>query len=231
MESSFRFRQFEVRNGKSALKVGTDAVLLGAAMTLLSGDRELLDIGTGTGVIALMAAQRCGGRITGIDIDALSSEEAEENFKTSPWADRLRAENVPLSDFHPDRVYDVIFSNPPYYDNSLKNPGERESIARHTGALSIGDICSFASDRLAEDGRLSIIYPSESERMLVRTAASFGLFPFRIIRIRTTETKPFRRVIAEFGRCRGMCAEESLTLQRGGRRTEEYRKLTEDFYL
>lgn len=231
MENSFRFKQFEVSNGKSALKVGTDAVLLGAAMTLRPCDRTLLDIGTGTGVIALMAAQRCQGRITGIDIDAPSVEEAAGNFAASPWAERLRAERISLAEFHPAGRYDVIFSNPPYYDNSLKNPGVRESLARHVESLSPGDIFSFASEWLERDGRLSLISPAESEKSLLRTAASFGLHPFRLLRIRTVGGKPCRRVISEFGRERVECAEESLVLQDGNRRTDAYRKLTEDFYL
>lgn len=234
MESSFKFKRFEVENRKSALKVGTDAVLLGAAMTLRESDRFLLDIGTGTGVIALMAAQRLESSrlsIEAIDIDGASAEEAAQNFAASPWSGSLRAENTALSDYAPDRRFDCIFSNPPYYDNSLRNPDEREAVARHTESLSFTDICAFASEHLTGDGRLSLILPAESEKSLMRTASSFGLFPFRVLRIRTTTAKPFKRLIAEFSRIRGAVAEEVLVLMDAGARSPEYSKLTESFYL
>lgn len=234
MESSFKFKRFEIENRKSALKVGTDAVLLGAAMTLRETDRFLLDIGTGTGVIALMAAQRLESSrfsIEAIDIDADSAEEASRNFAASPWAGSLRAENTALFDYSPDRRFDCIFSNPPYYDNSLRNPDEREALARHTESLSFTDICAFASEHLTGEGRLSLILPAESEKALMRTAASFGLFPFRLLRVRTTPAKPFKRLVAEFSRSRGTVAEEVLVLMDAGTRSRDYSKLTESFYL
>ena len=234
MESSFKFKRFEVSNLKSALKVGTDAVLLGSAMTLRETDRFLLDIGTGTGVIALMAAQRLESSrpfIEAIDIDGASAEEAAQNFAASPWPDCLLAVRTPLSGYVPDKSFHCIFSNPPYYDNSLRNPDEREAVARHTGSLSPVDICSFASEHLNPGGRLSLILPAESEKTLMRTAASFSLFPFRIIRVRTTPAKPFKRLIAEFSRSRGAVAEEELVLMDAGARSPQYSKLTESFYL
>lgn len=235
-EEVFRFRRFNVRNCASALKLGTDAVLLGAAMTLKPTDRRLLDIGTGTGVIALMAAQRLSdlgsdAAIDGIDIDAPSAEEAAANFVGSPWSGMLHAECVSLQDYRPSAGFDLIFSNPPFYDNSLQNPDHRESVARHTEALSYRDICAFASGQLREDGRLALILPSEVETSLLRTAASFGLFPFRIIHIRTTARKAPRRIITEFSRTRNECLREELVLQDGPIRTAEYNKLTENFYL
>lgn len=231
-ESTFRFRQFEVRNRDSALKVGTDAVLLGAAMTIFPSDRTALDIGTGTGVIALMAAQRSGDcKITGIDIDQASADEAAVNFKNSSWADRLTAICTPLSGFKPEDKFDLIFSNPPYYDSSLENPDRREAAARHTGSLSHRDILAFAADNLTAAGRLSLILPSESLHSLRRCAVSFGLHPFRLLHISTTPNKPPRRVIAEFSTMKSVEKEDFLTLSTAGEKTAEYRLLTQDFYL
>lgn len=227
----FRFKRFSVRQDQSALKVGTDAVLLGAAMTILPTDRRMLDIGTGTGVIALMAAQRSSAFIDAIDIDGPSAEEAALNFAASPWPERLRSAQKDLNSFDPDAQYDLIFSNPPYFENSLKNPDSRESDARHTDQLSYRDICAFASGHLSAGGRLSLILPSETERTLLRTAASFGLYPFKILRIKTTAAKPPKRIIAEFSRSRATLSEEELTLQDGQPRSRGYSELTEDFYL
>ena len=284
----FRFRQFSVINERSALKLGTDAVLLGSAMTLplpsddtfavkssTSGNTltpaflpgpQCLDIGTGTGVIALMLAQRCPrARILGIDIDLPSFEEAADNFARSPWPDRLTAAHLSLEqldtrlDVSLARAataegegcpqFDLIFSNPPYYDTSLLNPDSREAEARHSCSLSYRDILRFAARRLSPHGTLSLILPAQSESELLRFAASCGLNLFRIVRIRTTPKKPFRRIIAEFSlspaaaQCpfeeqfslpSGLCqspVQEELTLQDGKCRSRQYEELTREFYL
>ena len=231
----FRFKHFTIQNDRAALKVGTDAVLLGAAMSLNCKDgARLLDVGTGTGVIALMAAQRCqSAQIEAIDIDGPSIEEATENFARSPWAERLHAVCIALQDYHPETIFDHIFSNPPFYDNSLINPDSREAAARHTGELSYRDILAFASAHLAADGKLSLILPADLNRELTRCAASFSLMPFRILEVRTTASKPPRRIIAEFSRpqTRQHTVREELILQNGAERTKQYKELTKDFYL
>lgn len=228
--SEFRFKQFSVRQDCSALKVGTDAVLLGSMMTIDGSVRRALDIGTGTGVIALMAAQRLAAqgirdfRITGIDIDGPSAVEAEENFSRSPWAASLQAEHLPLRET-PDGSWDLIFSNPPYYDSSLRNPDPRKADARHSTELDFAQILEYASRNLTDCGRLAMVIPSEVEAGLFRTARSFGLFPQRIIRIRTTPVKPPRRIIVEFVPRRCECSETTLTI---GAETEVF---TKNFYL
>lgn len=227
----FRFKQFEVTNNRSAMKVNTDGVLLGAAMTIGPEVRHMLDIGTGTGTIALMAAQRCSSaEIDAIDIDPPSAEEAAANFAASPWSGRLHAHLCPLSGFSPGCSYDLIFSNPPYYDNSLTNPDRRESEARHSLSLSYRDILVFAAEHLSEEGSLSMILPADCEKALLREAAGRGLYPFRIISIRTTPAKQTSRIIAEFGRSRLEIARESLVIQEKGRYTQEYISLTGPFY-
>ena len=241
MAGSFRFKRFTIRNDKAALKVGTDAVLLGAAMTVSPDDSTILDIGTGTGVIALMVAQRLIGeaphqkiaetQVFAIDIDGPSAEEAAENFTDSPWASALTAIHTSLAGFKPERKFDCIFSNPPFYDNSLRNPDAREATARHTESLSYREIFAFSAEWLAPAGRLSLILPADQEVAILRTAASFGLYPFRIIRIKGAARKPVKRIILEFSQTRGRVAEESLTLQDGPSRSAQYAELTKEFYL
>lgn len=140
--SVFRFKKFDVVNERSAMKVNTDAVLLGAATEVTPNDRDVLDIGTGTGVVALMIAQRLSEvsgnyHVQGIDIDAPSAEEASLNFRNSLWSGRLEAVHTSLGSFISDRCYDLIISNPPYYDNSLQAPDKRRNAARHTGATDV----------------------------------------------------------------------------------------------
>lgn len=206
----FRFKRFSVVQDNSALKVGTDAVMLGALMSVRPSDRRLLDVGTGTGVIALMAAQRLSScaapsgedfGIVGIDIDAASAEEAALNFAASPWSENLSSLHCGLRDFcvSPGSL-DLIFSNPPYYDSSLENPDLRLASARHTGTLSYRDIFEFATSALSPDGRVALILPFEEKTRLLRTAASFGFRPFRLVHLRTSLRKPPRRLVAEFSR-------------------------------
>ena len=269
--STFRFKRFEVVNERSAMKVNTDGVLLGAAMTIRPEDRCMLDIGTGTGTIALMAAQRAFGgetpgqarnggedlrgnggedtreecgviRIDAVDIDEPSATEAAKNFANSPWAECLHAHNMSLDAFAATdqmeghalvQKYDLIFSNPPYFEDSLTAPDERKSTARHTSeGLSYRDIFEFAKERLTGDGRVSLVLPADQEATLCRYARMCGLHLFRILRVRTVPRKAPSRMIAEFSRHRCEAVkEELLTIQNEGQYTLEYLSLTHDFYL
>ena len=232
------------------MKVNTDGVLLGAAMTIRPEDRCMLDIGTGTGTIALMAAQRAfggelpgqAGRIDAIDIDEPSATEAAMNFANSPWSESLHAHNLSLDAFtaldKKDGLpavqrYDLIFSNPPYFEDSLTAPDERKSTARHTSdGLSYRDIFEFAKERLTDSGRVSLVLPADQEAALCRYARMCGLHLFRILRVRTVPRKAPSRMIAEFSRHRcETVKEELLTIQNEGQYTQEYLSLTHDFYM
>ena len=249
--STFRFKRFDVVNERSAMKVNTDGVLLGVAMTIRPEDRRLLDIGTGTGTIALMAAQRLAGIpghagndgghagkgivIDAIDIDEPSASEAAENFRNSPWGDMLHAHHASLDEFASGLrdSYDLIFSNPPYFEDSLTAPDERKSTARHTSeGLSYRDIFDFASTRLSEQGRVSLVLPADQEIAVCRYARMSGLHLYRILRIRTVPRKTPTRMIVEFSRQRTETLEDKvLTIQNEGQYTQEYLSLTKDFYL
>ncbi len=242
----FNFKRFAVVNERSAMKVNTDGVLLGAAMTIKPSDSAMLDVGTGTGTIALMAAQRAcmchdeldsasfDVKIDAIDIDGASAEEAGMNFMNSPWKGNLHVHNLSLQEFAGttgDR-YDLIFSNPPYFEDSLLAPEERRCNARHAVGLSYRELMEFAAERLTERGRLSIVLPADQESALTRCARMNGLYLFRIMRVRTVPRKAPGRIVAEFSRER--CAEPEdfvLTIQDEGKYTQEYLSLTHDFYL
>ena len=249
---TFRFKKFEVVNEKSAMKVNTDGVLLGASMTIKPSDRNFLDIGTGTGTIALMAAQRfselsdaqsgspdgldISPNFCAIDIDEASATEAMINFDNSPWSESLVAHHSSLDEFGTSdhvREYDLIFSNPPYFEESLNAPELRRNNARHTSTgLSYREILDFAASHLSECGRVAFVLPAETESSLCRHARMSGLHLFRIVRIKTVPRKAPSRIIAEFSRGRAdAVAEETLIIQDEGKYTEEYLSLMHEFYI
>jgi len=244
--SSFKFKRFEVVNERSSMKVNTDGVLIGAATTIDGTPTNVLDIGTGTGTIALMLAQRLSDanakpNIVGIDIDRLSAEEAKTNFEASPWRDNLSAIHSSLNEYSNSierGSLDLIVSNPPYFDDSLTAPEQRRNAARHASVIaeegcSLGwnNLLEFAKDYLCENGHLSVILPADQEKALLRYGRTCGLYPFRILRIRTTENKPIKRIIVEFSFDRIEPKEETLVMMEKGKHTDEYISLVSDFYL
>lgn len=243
MGSSFDFKQFSVRNEGTGLKVGTDGVLLGALADVQRAEPvfscaddakkpRILDVGTGTGIIALMLAQRCPeAEIIGIDIDQKSP--AAENFHNSPWSDRLQFVPKSLVDFMDSDpgIFDMIVSNPPYFENSLTCPDPDRSVARHTDSLSYREVITFANDFLAPQGTLSLVLPKGEEQHCTRFAASFGLYPCRVWNIKTTPSKAASRIIMDLAKDRKRPEIKELTLQDRNEYTPEYKELTKEFYL
>lgn len=214
------------------MKVGTDGVLLGAWVNVSGEETRILDIGTGTGVIALMLAQRHpSARITGMDIDRDSVEEASANFANSRWSDRLDALLADFRCYLPDVKYDLVVSNPPYFINSLKAPDERRTTARHNDTLSHNDIISGASGLLAENGRLAVVLPAEEGIAFIDLAERQGMYLNRICRVRTKPSAPVRRLLMELSRKEVSPLEEDITIHSGNEFTDEYKALTRDFYL
>lgn len=246
----FRFKLFSVKDDVSAMKVGTDAVMLGGVMTLSSEDRTLLDVGTGSGIISLMVAQRLSVMksdvqyffIDAIDVDSGAAAEAAENFSASKWGGCLRSIHSSLEDYSELLrgrdfglvcKYDVIFSNPPYFDFSLQSPDARRAAARNSDVgLSYREIIDFAVEFLSDRGRLSLVLPSSVEGDLIGYAYSRGLFPFRIVRVRSVARKAPVRIIAEFSFAHNDSPEELLlTINGEGGYTSEYTEFVRDFYL
>lgn len=234
------------------MKVNTDGVLLGAVVPVCNGDCRVLDIGTGTGVIALMLAQRLTAdteqasrmrplRILGIDIDPDAAAEAAENFASSEWAESLTSEGISLESLEvrlagvASEVFDIIVSNPPYYDSSLTNPDGKKAVARHTdlpqGSLSYREVMEFAARHLSATGRLSVVLPSDQEFAARRYARMCGLHLSHLLRVRTVERKQPKRFIATFVTVPCECRTQMLTIMEKGKYTDEYISLVKDFYL
>ena len=242
----FRFKQFTVWHDRCAMKVGTDGVLLGAwagqerlGETQVNHPRNILDIGTGSGLIALMLAQRFPkARITGIDCDRDAAMQARENFAGSPWSGRLRAIHTSLQNYchGPEAAserFGLIVSNPPFYDNTLTNPDSRRCTARHTGGLPHDELLLLSAGLLTGSGVFSLIVPSESERSILRLADRSRLHLHRLTRVYSKPSSRPRRILASFGRQQlPQPLEYSLTLtDTDGTRSPEHIRLTRDFYL
>lgn len=227
---SFCFKQFSVRNDLSAMKVGTDGVLLGAWSTTKPG--RILDVGTGTGVIALMMAQReSSSEIVAVDIDSPSIEEASVNFAQSPWSDRLSAVRCDFRTM--DGSFDMIVSNPPYFVDSLKSANARRNDARHTDSLSQDELISGVVRMLAPAGLFAAVLPYDEGRQFVMKAESAGLKLSRRCAVSTKEGKAPSRLLLEFSLvCDNAPVEEKLSIHGSdGGWSEGYISLTRDFYL
>ena len=231
----FRFKHFEVSHGKGSMKVGVDAVLLGSWAPGCSG--KILDVGTGCGVIALILAFRFPeANIIGIDIDALSIEEASLNFHNSPWKDRLSAEIslFPSQVLKKGEKFDLIVSNPPYFDSGIKTPSTRRERARHQETLSVFSLLENSRGLLNEDGVLSVIFPYEFYEKTIQAGLENGLTAKRICFVRDNEKRKIKRVMVDF------CLKETFTanpvinhlsLFEDGSPTKEYHELCHDLYL
>jgi len=230
----FNFKQFTVSHEKSAFKVGTDGVLLGAIADV-AGRKNILDIGTGTGLISLMIAQRCDAEIYAIEPDQQSYTEASENVNKSKWSSRIKVViSADLQNYFPEEMkFDLIVSNPPYFSDSLKNPDPRKSAARHNDTLTTSELLSGVARMLATEGIFQVIMPYAEGNLLIAEASQFGLYCSDILKIKPLPTSEIRRLILTFSRERIKASERFLTIERGPRHdfTEEYINLTKDFYL
>ena len=178
----FRFKQFTIFHDKSTMKVGADGVTLGA-WARLGNTKKILDIGCGSGLLALMAAQRSSANIIAIDIDADSAQQTRENAANSPWRDRVETMHTSLQDFAKQTSlrFDHIISNPPYFTDSLKNPSEKRSLARHTDTLPHIDLVVSAKKLLTERGKLSLILPVNEGKQFLETAKQEGFFLYTLL--------------------------------------------------
>lgn len=216
------------------MKVGTDGVLLGA-WTDVKEVRSVLDIGTGTGLLAMMIAQRCEAAIDAVEIDKDAFDQARENIKKGPWKDRIQLFNASIQDFYKtsNKKYDLIICNPPYFQNSLKAPDSKRTAARHTVSLPFSILVAVAAELLTESGRFSVIIPAESADEIIELAEKKKLFPSRILNIFPAPGKPVKRKLIEFHIKKGQCKEEDLIIETEGRHqySDAFKTLTKDFYL
>lgn len=234
MHEDFHFKQFVVKQDRCAMKVGTDGVLLGAwAQT--GEAKKILDIGTGTGLIALMLAQKSMAQIDAIEIDRNACEQAKENFANSQWASRLQVFHKPLQQyaFLPIGKYDIIISNPPFFSDAYKAPSEARNVARHTDhTLSFDDLIDGVKKLLQPEGKFFVILPSKEGIGFIELAAKNSLYMQKLTRVKTKIDKQEKRLLIEMGFEKVLVSENDFVIQEEDLNfTREYIELTKDFYL
>lgn len=232
---SFQFKQFKIEQDRCAMKVGTDAVTLAAWTPLNNNPFTILDIGTGTGVLSLMLAQRSNAeQIDAIEIDEDAYEQATENFENSPWNDRLFCFHAGLDELvaEPEDDYDLIISNPPFYTENYKTSDPSRDIARFNDALPFEELIEAAAILLSENGIFSVIIPFKEEEGFLALAKEFELYPLKITRVKGTPNSEIKRSLLAFTRFEQKPLINELIIEITRHQyTSEYTELVKDFYL
>ena len=232
----FQFKQFSIRQDRCAMKVGTDGVLLGAWTPINHNPNSILDIGTGTGAIALMLAQRTNaGQIDALEIDENAYEQAVDNFQNSPWDNRLYCYHAGLDEFveEPEDDYDLIASNPPFYSEDYFSNYEKRDLARFSISLPFEDLIQAAALLLSEAGVFSVIIPHKEEERFIALAKAQQLFPMKMTRVKgNPDVKHKRSLIAFTWKEVTNFPTDELVIETARHQyTKEYIALTKDFYL
>jgi tRNA1Val (adenine37-N6)-methyltransferase len=232
----FQFKKFTIQQDKTAMKVGTDGVLLGAWAPIDNNPKSILDIGAGTGLISLMLAQRTNAQqIDALEIDEEAYEQATDNFENSPWNDRLFCFHAGLDEFveEPEDDYDLIVSNPPFFTEDFKSTDEGRNLARFVDAMPFEQLIEAADLLLSENGIFAVIIPFKDEEKFINLAGEFELYPIKVTRVRGTFTTPVIRSLIAFKKFEmPVLITDELVIEISRHEyTNEYTALTQDFYL
>ncbi|GIM49823.1 tRNA1(Val) (adenine(37)-N6)-methyltransferase [Capnocytophaga stomatis] len=233
---TFKFKQFSVSQAQSAMKIGTDNVLLGAWTPIDNSPESILDVGAGTGVLALMLAQRTNAEtIDAVEIDEEAYIECTENFENSPWADRLFCYFASFQEFveeMQDEKYDLIISNPPFYTADYQTECESRNKARFENSLPFGTLVESVASLLSDEGVFSVIVPFAEEENFVQLAREKGLFPKKITRVKGNANSEVKRSLIAFDRKSEVCIFDLLIIEKERNvYTDTYTEITKDFYL
>ncbi len=237
MSKLFRFKQFQIAQDRCAAKIGTDGVLLGGWVSIKSHPASILDIGTGTGIIALQLAQRSNAQlIDALELDSNAYEQATENFENSPWNDRLFCYHASFDEFvlEIEDSYDLIITNPPYYEPHQKSKDRSRDRARFEDALPFPELVQGVKKLLSSEGQFAVIVPYHRETDFIDLAASSDLIPTRITRVKGNESSPLKRSLIQFVTLDHFekLQEDELIIEKGRHKyTEAYKTIVKDFYI
>lgn len=235
MKKPFRFKEFEINQDRCAMKIGTDSVLLGAWTSVENNPISILDIGAGTGILALMLAQRSSAEaIDAVEIDDAAYEQCVDNFEQSPWSDRLFCYHATLEEFveEIEEKYDLIISNPPFFNDTHKSDNQQRDLARYSDAMPFRQLIESVSKLLSEHGIFSVILPFSEEKDFIVLASKEFLFPKRILRVKGSPSSDIKRSLIEFYFLESAVEPEELIIETARHQyTDDYINLTKDFYL
>ena len=227
----FKFKQFTIVQDGCAMKVGTDGCLLGGWFDC-SKSKNIIDIGCGSGLIAIMAAQRCDALVTGIEIDSNAAIQAEENVKNSPWSERIKIVNCDFLEYRTSKRFDTVVCNPPYFVNSLKCDRSQRTLARHSDSLNCKEFFAKCAEISTDTATVNIIIPSDIAEEWFSAAKGNGFNASRITHIKTTPKKAPKRVLMEFSRSETATNEKTIIFEDGrGEYSEDVKNILRDFYL
>lgn len=232
----FRFKQFTIQQEHTAMKVGTDGVLLGAWTSVPGPGARVLDIGTGTGLIALMISQRTMDvAVDALEIDSSSAKQAIENFQNSPWKDRISCIHSSFQDYSSQKKsqYDLVICNPPFFSGSSKTPSKERNLARHDDSLSLEDIFKGSVALMKKKSIISLVLPVYKQEQALDLAREYLMCCSRRTHVIPAPGKSIKRVLLEFSFIQGTCSEEEITIETDKRHiySDRYKNLTDPFYL
>ncbi len=227
----FYFKEFKIKHNNTAMKVGTDGVLLGAYVDC-TGAKNILDIGTGTGLIAIMMAQKSNAEIDAIEIIDEVRLLARENINMCKWKNRITAITIDLQNYYPDKTYDLIVSNPPFYTTDIIAPDKNRAAARHNLSLTIEDLAIHSSRLLSKNGRLYVIYPVKEAEIFSKEVSKHGLLKISELFVKPNFTKNPVRIIMGFSKTASEIISKTISIEKYKRHdySDEFREITGDFY-
>jgi tRNA1Val (adenine37-N6)-methyltransferase len=232
----FQFKQFTIQQEHAAMKVGTDGVLLGAWASVPGSEGRVLDVGTGTGVIALMIAQRTkSAMVDALEIDPVSVRQAKENFRNSPWKERIQCIQSSFQDYcsHCRTRYDLIICNPPFFSGSSKAPSREKNLARHDDSLSLEELFKGSVLLMNKPATISLVLPVQKLPQAMDLISGYRMHCSRITRVKPVEMKPAKRVLLEVSTISRELIEDELTIETDRRHvySDKFKSLIEEFYL
>lgn len=227
----FKFKQFSIHGGESGMPVSTDGVMLGAWANC-SPQSKILDIGTGTGLLALMCAQRFpAAQITALDIETSAVEAAQQNFTLSSWSDRLHIHHADVLQFEPTHRFEHIICNPPYFNSGEQSKQSQRATARHTDTLQHASLLKCCNELLEEDGTASFVLPIIEGELFIAMAKQQGWFLSRICRVQPSQKKPVHRLLFELAKQACDTQETHLIIHSNEGYSDDFTQLTREFYL
>ena len=234
-QETFVLKQFSINQDKCPMKIGTDAVLLGSWVTP-TNEKRILDVGTGTGILALMLAQKSTAHIDAIDIDITAVEQAKENVEFCKWRDRLVVTHATIQQYSKqvNYKYDLIVTNPPYFTDSSKPPEEGRTLARHNDYLPFNELIESVIKLLEPKGKFFLILPTKEAGIFKELAEKKGLKLSKLLRVRTRQDKETeKRHMMQFEFFPSSFSESTIIIEKDARHeyTDEYKELTKEYYI